>query len=50
MIAKIVAPQIGVGLALLGRGLTAPHSQPVRIALAAAGISLIFMCIDLLAV
>ena len=45
-----VALQIGVGLALLGRGLTAPHSLPVRILLVAFGILVILMRTDLLAV
>ena len=50
MMALIVALQIGVGLALLGRGLTAPHALPVRIALLAAGILVILMRTDLIAV
>ena len=50
MMALIVALQIGVGLALLGRGLTAPHAFPVRIALVAAGILVILMRKDLIAV
>ena len=50
MMALIVALQIGVGLALLGRGLTAPHALPVRIALVAAGILVILMRTDLIAV
>ena len=50
MMALIVALQIGVGLALLGRGLTALHALPVRIALVAAGILVILMRTDLIAV
>ena len=50
MIALGVALQIGVGLALLGRGLTAPHSLPARILLVAFGTLVILMRTDLLAV
>ena len=50
MIALSVAIQIGVGLALLGRGLTAPHSLPARVLLVALGIFVLFMRADLLAV
>ena len=47
--ALLTALQIGVGLALLGRGLTAPHVFPVRAALVAAGIVVIFLRIELFA-
>ncbi len=50
MMALIVALQIGVGLALLGRGLTAPLALPVRIALVAVGILVILMRTDLISV
>ena len=48
--ALLTALQIGVGLALLGRGLTAPHVFPVRAALVAAGMVVIFLRIELFAV
>lgn len=48
--ALLTALQIGVGLALLGRGLTAPHVFPVRAALVAAGMLVIFLRIELFAV
>ena len=48
--AILTALQIGVGLALLGRGLTAPHVFPVRAALVAAGMVVIFLRIELFAV
>ena len=47
--ALLTALQIGVGLALLGRGLTAPHVLPVRAALVAAGMLVIFLRIELFA-
>ena len=47
--ALLTALQIGVGLALLGRGLTAPHVFPVRAALVAAGMLVIFLRIELFA-
>ena len=47
--AILTALQIGVGLALLGRGLTAPHLLPVRVSLIAAGIVVIFLRIELFA-
>ena len=47
--AILTALQIGVGLALLGRGLTAPHVLPVRVSLIAAGIVVIFLRIELFA-
>ncbi len=47
--AILTALQIGVGLALLGRGLTAPHLLPVRVSLIAAGILVIFLRIELFA-
>ena len=48
--ALLTALQIGVGLALLGRGLTAPHVFHVRAALVAAGMVVIFLRIELFAV
>ena len=45
--ALLTALQIGVGLALLGRGLTAPHVFPVRAALVAAGMVVIVLRIEL---
>jgi len=45
--ALLTALQIGVGLALLGRGLTAPHALPVRAGLTAAGMVVIFLRIEL---
>ena len=47
--ALLTAFQIGVGLALLGRGLTAPHVFPVRVALVAAGMLVIFLRVELFA-
>ena len=47
--ALLTALQIGIGLALLGRGLTAPHVLPVRAALIAAGMVVIFLRIELFA-
>ena len=47
--AILTALQIGVGLALLGCGLTAPHVVPVRVSLIAAGIVVIFLRIELVA-
>ena len=47
--ALLTTLQIGVGLALLGRGLTAPHVLPVRAALIAAGMVVIFLRIELFA-
>ena len=47
--ALLTALQIGVGLALLGRGLTAPHVFPVRAALVAAGMLVIFLRLELFA-
>ena len=47
--ALLTALQIGVGLALLGRGLTAPHVFPVRAALVAVGMLVIFLRIELFA-
>ena len=47
--ALLTALQIGVGLALLGRGLTAPHVFPVRVALVAAGMLVIFLRVELFA-
>ena len=47
--ALLTALQIGVGLALLGRGLTAPHVLPVRAALVAAGMLVIFLRVELFA-
>ena len=47
--ALLTALQIGVGLALLGRGLTAPHVFPVRAALVAAGMLVIFLRVELFA-
>ena len=41
--------QIGVGLALLGLGLTAPHVLPVRVSFIAAGMVVIFLRIELFA-
>ena len=45
--ALLTALQIGVGLALLGRGLTAPHALPVRAGLTAAGMVVIFLRIEI---
>ena len=45
--AILTALQIGVGLALLGRGLTAPYVFPVRAALVAAGMVVIFLRLEL---
>jgi TRAP transporter 4TM/12TM fusion protein len=47
--AILTALQIGVGLALLGRGLTAPHLLTVRVSLIAAGMVVIFLRIELFA-
>lgn len=47
--ALLTALQIGVGLALLGRGLTAPHVFPVSAALVAVGMLVIFLRIELFA-
>ena len=47
--ALLTAFQIGVGLAFLGRGLTAPHAAAVRAALVAAGLAVIFLRFDMLA-
>ena len=47
--ALLTALQIGVGLAFLGRGLTAPHAAAVRAALVAAGLAVIFLRFDMLA-
>ena len=47
--ALLTALQIGVGLALLGRGLTAPHVLPVRAALVAAGMLVSFLRVELFA-
>ncbi len=47
--AILTALQIGVGLALLGRGLTAPHVLTVRVSLIAAGMVVIFLRIELFA-
>ena len=47
--ALLTTLQIGVGLALLGRGLTAPHVLPVRAALIAAGMVVIFLRTELFA-
>jgi hypothetical protein len=47
--ALLIAFQIGIGLALLGRGLTAPHVLPVRTAFMVAGMVLIFLRIELFA-
>ena len=47
--AILTALQIGVGLALLGRGLTAPHVLPVRVSLIADGMVVIFLRIELFA-
>ena len=47
--ALLTTLQIGVGLALLGRGLTAPHVLPVRAGLIAAGMVAIFLRIELFA-
>ena len=49
MAALLAALQIGIGLALLGRGLTAPHTVPVRAGLVAAGLAVIFLRTELLA-
>ncbi|MBU75126.1 MAG: TRAP transporter permease DctM/Q [Rhodospirillaceae bacterium] len=48
MAALLTALQIGIGLALLGRGLTAPNAVPVRAVLVAAGLTVIFLRTDLL--
>ena len=47
--ALLIAFQIGIGLALLGRGLTAPHVLRVRTAFMVAGMVLIFLRIALFA-
>ena len=47
--ALLTALQIGVGLALLGRGLTAPLVLPFRAGLIAAGMVVIFLRIELFA-
>ena len=47
--ALLTAFQIGIGLALLGRGLTAPHVFPVRVALVVAGMLVIFLRVELFA-
>ena len=49
MAAILTALQIGLGLALLGRGLIAPHGIPLRAGLALAGLAVIFVRFDLLA-
>ena len=49
LVALLTAFQIGVGLAFLGRGLTAPHAAAVRAALLAAGLAVIFLRFDMLA-
>ena len=47
--ALLTALQIFIGLAFLGRGLTAPHALPVRAALVTAGLAVIFLRADLFA-
>ena len=47
--ALLTALQIFIGLAFLGRGLTAPHALPVRAALVTAGLAVIFLRTDLFA-
>ena len=42
------ALQIGVGLAFLGRGLTAPHGAMLRALLVGAGLAVIFLRFDML--
>ena len=49
MVALLTGLQIAIGLALLGRGLTAPNASPVRAGLVAAGIAMIFLRMDQLA-
>ncbi len=49
MAALLTALQIGIGLAFLGRGFTAPQVLLIRAALVAAGIAIIFLRTDLLA-
>ncbi|NBR04026.1 MAG: hypothetical protein EBT94_13075, partial [Alphaproteobacteria bacterium] len=41
--AILTALQIGIGLALLGRGLIAPHGAALRAAFGAAGLAVIFL-------
>mgnify|MGYP001412028541 FL=1 len=48
--ALFITIQIGIGLACLGRGLTGPHALPVRTALVTAGMAVIFLRTDLLAI
>ena len=47
--ALLTALQISVGLALLGRGLTAPHVLSIRAGLIAASMVVIFLRIELVA-
>jgi TRAP transporter 4TM/12TM fusion protein len=47
--ALFITLQVGIGLAFLGRGLTGPHALPVRTALIAAGMAVIFLRTDLFA-
>ena len=49
MAALLTALQIGVGLAFLGRGLTAPHGAMVSALLVGAGLAVIFLRFDMLA-
>ena len=41
--AILTALQIGIGLALLGRGLIAPHGPALRVGFGAAGLAVIFL-------
>lgn len=43
LIAVLTALQIGIGLALLGRGLVAPHGPAIRVGFGAAGLAVIFL-------
>ncbi|MEC8643111.1 MAG: TRAP transporter fused permease subunit [Pseudomonadota bacterium] len=43
LIAVLTALQIGIGLALLGRGLIAPHGPAIRVGFGAAGLAVIFL-------
>ena len=43
LIAILTALQIGIGLALLGRGLIAPHGPALRVGFGAAGLAVIFL-------
>ena len=49
MAALLTALQIGIGLAFLGRGLTAPHGVMVRALLVGVGLVVIFLRFDVLA-